>query len=161
MTVAIASSSCLASSCKINHFGINPMRGGRPPRDSKRAGAIIVSRGIFAQEVESLLMFRVLVTIRVMNSAEVITTYSKRVNSVSGGENCNTIIIHPRWAIDEYAIIFRSWVWLRPASPPTKVEAIASVVNSSWFWWGICTSRIIGASFCHVDKISPAVRLIP
>lgn len=35
-------------------------------------------------------------------------------------------IIHPRCAIDENAIIFRSWVWLSPDHPPIKVEEMAN-----------------------------------
>lgn len=32
------------------------------------------------------------------------------------------INIHPMWAIDEYARIFRSWVWFRPPHPPIIME---------------------------------------
>lgn len=35
------------------------------------------------------------------------------------------IIIHPMWAMDEYAIIFRVWVWLSPPQAPMKMERMA------------------------------------
>lgn len=31
-------------------------------------------------------------------------------------------VIQPIWAIDEYAKIFRSWVWLSPPHPPTRMD---------------------------------------
>ncbi len=33
-------------------------------------------------------------------------------------------VIHPMWAIEEYARIFRSWVWLSPPHPPTRMDRI-------------------------------------
>lgn len=33
------------------------------------------------------------------------------------------------WAIDEYAIIFRSWVWLSPPHPPIAIDNKAMVIN--------------------------------
>lgn len=34
-------------------------------------------------------------------------------------------VIHPMWAIDEYARIFRSCVWFSPPHPPMKIDAMA------------------------------------
>lgn len=31
-------------------------------------------------------------------------------------------VIHPIWAIEEYARIFRSWVWLSPPQPPIRMD---------------------------------------
>lgn len=33
--------------------------------------------------------------------------------------------IQPMWAIEEYARIFRSCVWLSPPQPPTSTDIIA------------------------------------
>lgn len=55
----------------------------------------------------------------------------------------------------------RSWVWLRPPQPPTKVDvrprkiSSAGVVGMSW------VIRAKGASFCHVERIKPVVRSRP
>lgn len=38
--------------------------------------------------------------------------------------------IQPMWAIDEYARIFRSWVWFRPPHPPIMMERRPMRVNS-------------------------------
>lgn len=71
-------------------------------------------------------------------------------------------VIHPMWAIDEYAIIFRSWVWLRPPQPPTKMDRMAMVINISRLMDGAIWYRIdIGASFCHVSRIRPDVNEMP
>lgn len=34
--------------------------------------------------------------------------------------------IQPIWAIDEYAIIFRVWVWFNPPQAPVKIDEIDS-----------------------------------
>lgn len=57
--------------------------------------------------------------------------YVMRVMRVREGENCKTKIIHPRWAIEEYAKIFRSWVWFKPPQPPTRVERRPKISKSS------------------------------
>lgn len=36
--------------------------------------------------------------------------------------------IHPMWAIDEYAIIFRVCVWFSPPQAPMRTDEIANVV---------------------------------
>lgn len=33
--------------------------------------------------------------------------------------------IQPIWAIDEYAMIFRIWVWLSPPHAPMKIDKVA------------------------------------
>lgn len=33
-------------------------------------------------------------------------------------------VIQPMWAIEEYAMIFRSCVWLRPPQPPTITDVM-------------------------------------
>jgi len=38
-----------------------------------------------------------------------------------------TAVIQPMWAIDEYAIIFRSWVWFSPPQPPTMIDRMEMV----------------------------------
>lgn len=66
------------------------------------------------------------------------------------------------WAIDEYAIIFRSWVWLSPPHPPMmmdnmEIKSSRSRLIECAIWYR--TDR--GASFCHVRRISPDDRGTP
>lgn len=44
------------------------------------------------------------------------------------GLNVIIAIIHPIWAIDEYAMIFRSWIWLRPPQPPSMMDRMAIIM---------------------------------
>lgn len=37
--------------------------------------------------------------------------------------------IHPMWAIDEYARIFRRCVWFSPPQPPRNVDKMAKVIR--------------------------------
>lgn len=40
-------------------------------------------------------------------------------------------VIQPMWAIEEYARIFRSWVWFRPPQPPIKMDRMDMVSKIS------------------------------
>lgn len=99
--VAVRARSCLVSSCRISHFGMNPERGGRPPKESRRRGVRAVSMGVLVQEVARALMLVALFSLNTRNVEKVIVRYIRRVSSVSAGENCSTRIIQPRWAIEE------------------------------------------------------------
>lgn len=50
-----------------------------------------------------------------------------RFSSVIVGLYGRTAVIQPMWAIDEYAIIFRSWVWFSPPQPPIIIDKIEMV----------------------------------
>lgn len=91
----------MVSSCKISHFGMNPVRGGRPPRDSRARAAVVVMIGVLGQDIANVLIFVVDSSLNVRNVAEVITIYRRRVRMVSWGLNWAIIIIQPRWAIEE------------------------------------------------------------
>lgn len=93
--------SCLVSSCRINHFGINPVMGGRPPRDSKIRGVRAVRAGAFAHEIASALMLVVLLSLKTKNVEMVIIKYVISVSNVREGENGKIITIQPKWAIEE------------------------------------------------------------
>lgn len=70
--------------------------------------------------------------------------------------------IHPIWAIDEYARIFRSWVWLRPPQPPSRIDMRAEEMIKGWLMVGeICMRIESGAIFCQVSKIIADKRVIP
>lgn len=64
-------SPCFVSSCKISHFGINPVKGGRPPNDSRTRAAVVVSVGVFVQARASVLIFVVIVALNVRKAADV------------------------------------------------------------------------------------------
>lgn len=51
------------------------------------------------------------------------------MSRASGGENERIKIIHPKWAIDEYARIFRSCTWLNPPHPPTIMDRSPRVIK--------------------------------
>lgn len=50
-----------------------------------------------------------------------------RLRSIIVGLYVETAIIHPMWAIDEYAKIFRICVWFKPPHPPARIEKIAAI----------------------------------
>lgn len=131
--MAAGAKSCLVSSWRISHFGINPVRGGSPPSERRIRGVRAVRAGAFVQEVASMLILVDLFSLKVRNAEVVIIRYVIRARSVREDENCRTRIIHPRCAMDEYARILRSWVWFRPPHPPIRVEMRARRINKFWF----------------------------
>lgn len=66
------------------------------------------------------------------------------------------------WAIDEYAMILRSWVWFNPPQPPIAMDINDMIRRRFILIRGVIVYRIDrGASFCHVSKISPDISGIP
>lgn len=61
----------MASSCKINHFGMKPVSGGSPPRDSRARAAMAVIVGTLAQLIARVLIFVVAISLNVRNVADV------------------------------------------------------------------------------------------
>lgn len=99
--VAVSGRFCVVSSCKISHFGMNPVRGGSPPRDSSVKAAVAVMTGVFGQFIARVLIFVASINLNVRNVADVMMIYISSVRVVSSGLNCAMAIIHPRCAIDE------------------------------------------------------------
>ncbi len=60
------------SSCRISHFGINPVSGGSPPRERRERAAVAVRMGTFDQLVASILIFVAEVILNVRKIAVVI-----------------------------------------------------------------------------------------
>lgn len=58
-------------------------------------------------------------------------------------------------------MIFRSWVWFSPPHPPTTMEIIPNIVVVGWGLVWIWVRMMNGASFCHVDIISPVGKSNP
>lgn len=73
MAIAMAAGviSCLVSSWMISHFGINPVSGGRPARDSSTSIRVAFSTGVFVHEVRIMDRLRALILFRAMNTADV------------------------------------------------------------------------------------------
>lgn len=140
---------------------MKPVRGGRPPRERSIRGIIEVSAGALVHERVSELMFVELLSLNVRKVAAVMIKYVIKARNVREGANWRTRIIHPRWAMEEYAKIFRSCVWLRPPQPPTSVEVSPRKIRRFGLVGCIWRSRAKGASFCHVDISSPVVRFNP
>ena len=69
--MAISGRSCLVNSCKIIHFGMNPVSGGSPPRDSIVTIVSAVSTGAFVQLVASVLSFVAVTIFRAMKAEDV------------------------------------------------------------------------------------------
>lgn len=99
--MAVGASPCLVSSCRISHFGMKPVNGGRPPRDRRRRGASAVSAGAFAQEEARVLIFVAAPSLNTRNVEVVIIMYDNKARRANEGENCMTRTIQPRWAIEE------------------------------------------------------------
>lgn len=108
---------------------MKPVSGGRPPRDRRIRGVIAVKAGVLVHEMARELIAVALLSLKFRNVAEVIVRYVRRVKRVREGENCKTRIIQPRCAVDEYARILRSCVWLRPPHPPTRVDVKPSKIR--------------------------------
>lgn len=70
--MAVRGSSCLVSSCRISHFGAKPVRGGRPPSESRARGTMAVRAGAFAHEVARELIFVELFSLKTINVEKVI-----------------------------------------------------------------------------------------
>lgn len=99
--MAVQGSSCLVSSCRISHFGIKPVRGGRPPRERRIRGAKHVNAGDLVHEMARVLMLVDLLSLNTRKVEDVIMRYVRRAKSVRVGENCRTRIIQPRCAMEE------------------------------------------------------------
>lgn len=89
------------SSCKISHFGMKPVRGGRPPKDNRARAAVAVRIGALAQLVASVLIFVAFINLNVRKVVIVIIMYRPSVRIVNCGLSCTITVIQPRWAIDE------------------------------------------------------------
>lgn len=99
--MAVMGRFCFASSCRINHFGINPVSGGRPPSDNNTKAVVVVRTGLFDQTIERVLIFVADDVFRVRNAADVMKMYVPRARRVSCGAYWRTIIIQPMCAIEE------------------------------------------------------------
>lgn len=80
---------------------MNPVRGGRPPSDSRTRGVREVSTGVLAHEMARVLMFVEVFSLKIKNVVVVKIRYVANVSSVRDGENWMINSIHPRWAIEE------------------------------------------------------------
>jgi hypothetical protein len=77
--------SCFANSCRINHFGIKPVSGGRPPSDSNTKAVVVVKIGLFDQTVARVPIFVADEAFKVRNAADVIQIYVSSARRVSCG----------------------------------------------------------------------------
>ena len=73
--MAVVAISCLVSSWMMSHLGRKPVSGGSPARESRTSMRVAFSVGDFVQDVISVVSFRVLVELRVRNTAVVVRTY--------------------------------------------------------------------------------------
>lgn len=73
-----------------------------------------------------------------------------------------TIVIQPRWEMEEKARIFRICVWLRPIQPPKPAEAIAIMVSRVGLReWEVRNRMVIGGNFIIVDNRRAVVKVDP
>ena len=85
ITVAIRGRFCLVSSCRINHFDMKPVRGGRPPRDNKTRAVVATKIGFFDQIAVRVLIFVADEIFRVRKAADVKKTYMSSARRVRWG----------------------------------------------------------------------------
>lgn len=73
MAIAMAAGviSCLVSSWIMSHFGMNPVSGGRPARESSISIRVAFSIGVFVHEVKIVDRLRALILLRAINTADV------------------------------------------------------------------------------------------
>lgn len=141
---------------------MNPVSGGSPPRESRIKQASALRAGDLVQAEVRVIVLVEFTLSSVRKAAVVIVIYVIRASKVIWGAIWATKIIHPRCATEEYARTFRSWVWLRPPHPPTRVEQTAKAVSKwGWAFSATCKIRAKGASFCQVERINPVVSVIP
>lgn len=71
-------------------------------------------------------------------------------------------MIQPVWAIDEKAINFRSWVWLRLPRPPIVIDSIAdSRINVMLVLLWVVSRIVSGAIFCQVRMVRAVKVVVP
>lgn len=63
--MAVSPSPCLVISCRISHFGANPVSGGSPPSDKRTRGVRAVRAGLLVEEVASALILVALLYLKV------------------------------------------------------------------------------------------------
>lgn len=61
----------MVSSCRISHFGMKPVSGGKPPSDKRMRGIREVRMGVLAHEVAKELIVVVLFSINTRKEEEV------------------------------------------------------------------------------------------
>lgn len=83
--VAVRGKFCLASSCRMSHFGMNPVSGGSPPSDSNTIVAVAVVIGALGQHSASVLIFVAIKDLNVKKAADVIIIYVDRAIIASCG----------------------------------------------------------------------------
>lgn len=94
----------------VTHFGINPVKGGRPPKDNK----VILNITVIVKEFINMLgiwendkVFQICI---IINIGAIIIVYNvKYIIGIIGIFKVKLPIIHPIWVIDEYARIVRIW----------------------------------------------------
>lgn len=67
--------SCLVSSWMISHLGRNPVRGGRPARDSRVRSSIAFKDGTLVHAVIRVDSLKTLIVFKVRNTVAVIMAY--------------------------------------------------------------------------------------
>lgn len=76
---------CLVNSWRINHFGMKPVSGGSPLKDSSVVSVMIVSRGDFVADEAMELILVVLNVLNKRNMEVVIKMYRIRLRRVRLG----------------------------------------------------------------------------
>ena len=157
-TVAKGVMFCASSSSRVSHFGMKPDRGGSPPSDSR----VAMIKGASIGDVVHVVVksWVVLVEEKISDSimGVEIVMYIMRLRRARLLDFVTIVAIHPKWAIEENAMIFRSCVWFSPPSPPTITDKDPITVRVSIeVWFHVRRSRVIGANFCHVMIISPVL----
>lgn len=71
--MAITGRSCLVISWRISHLGMNPVRGGSPPKERRVRGAIAVRAGALVHEMASWLIVVALFALKIRKVGIVIT----------------------------------------------------------------------------------------
>lgn len=150
------------NSLMIIHLGMKPDNGGKPPSDNIVAKIRTDISGILFHSIERDNVVVVELYCNSKNVVRVIIIYSNKFSIVIDGLYVRIAVIQPMCAIEEYAMIFRSWVWFRPPHPPIAIDRVAAInIMLVSIVWAICIRIDRGANFCQVSRIMPDVSETP
>ena len=110
----------------IIHFGINPVKGGRPPSESKDMNTASLVTGEGEELIIKWLKWKVWVKWNKRTTDKDITEYTMKYTNHVLSLMSNADIIHAIWLIEEYPSSLRIRVWLRPPIAPTTADIITA-----------------------------------
>lgn len=145
----------------IINFGIKPVSGGIPARDSIRIAIANTNTVFLLNKLCSVLIVFELIVFMMMKIGNTIIEYMmKYIIQNVYLLIANIDVIHPICPMEEYASSGRRWVWFIPKIPPVSalIPAVIIINALDSILYRVIISKDSGASFCHVDRIMQFVQ---